>query len=173
MKTLIIGLGNPILGDDSIGWVVAEEVRKKVLDKEIEVDTAALGGISLMERLIGYDHVILIDAIETGQFPVGTVNSFPIENLANPMAGHSASTHDTTLMTALQVGRQLQAHLPTTVMVVAVETQITYEFSEDLSPEAAKAAAAAVRQVLDLLAGLPGSTAASSADMTNRTSNLL
>ena len=28
MKTLVIGLGNPILGDDGVGWVVAEEVRK-------------------------------------------------------------------------------------------------------------------------------------------------
>jgi hypothetical protein len=28
MKVLIVGLGNPILGDDGVGWKVAEEVRK-------------------------------------------------------------------------------------------------------------------------------------------------
>ena len=30
MKTLIIGLGNPILGDDGVGWVVAEAVAKRL-----------------------------------------------------------------------------------------------------------------------------------------------
>jgi Ni,Fe-hydrogenase maturation factor len=27
MKTIVIGLGNPILGDDGVGWKVAEEVK--------------------------------------------------------------------------------------------------------------------------------------------------
>ncbi len=30
MKTIVIGLGNPILGDDGVGWKVAEEVKKQL-----------------------------------------------------------------------------------------------------------------------------------------------
>ena len=47
MKTLIIGLGNPILGDDGVGWVVAEQVRSALFNPQspilnpqsVEVDT--------------------------------------------------------------------------------------------------------------------------------------
>ena len=54
MKTLMIGLGNPILGDDGVGWRVAEEVTRKTnRPADIEVDCVALGGLSLMERLTG------------------------------------------------------------------------------------------------------------------------
>jgi hydrogenase maturation protease len=163
MRTLIIGLGNPILGDDGIGWAVADELHKiypspagrgdrgEGNQESIEVDTASLGGISLMERLVGYDRVILIDAIKTGQHPVGTVTVFPLEELSNPSAGHSASTHDTTLLTALEMGRQMDAHLPQSVTVVAIEAQIVYDFSEELSPEIAAAVPVAVNKVLGLL----------------------
>lgn len=30
MKTVVIGLGNPILGDDGVGWKVAEEVKRQI-----------------------------------------------------------------------------------------------------------------------------------------------
>ena len=63
MKTMVIGLGNPILGDDGVGWKVAEEVRKQLpCDMSVNVDCLSVGGISLMEHLIGYDRAILIDA---------------------------------------------------------------------------------------------------------------
>ena len=41
MKTLIVGLGNPILGDDGIGWKVAEEVCKN-LPKDMPVEVECL-----------------------------------------------------------------------------------------------------------------------------------
>jgi Ni,Fe-hydrogenase maturation factor len=50
-KTLVIGLGNPILGDDGVGWVVAREVEDRLpqMDHPVEVDCLSLGGLSLME----------------------------------------------------------------------------------------------------------------------------
>jgi Ni,Fe-hydrogenase maturation factor len=43
-KTLVIGLGNPILGDDGVGWVVASEVEDRLpkRDHSIEVDCLSL-----------------------------------------------------------------------------------------------------------------------------------
>ncbi len=46
-----------------------------------EVDCAALGGLSLMERMVGYQRVILVDSMETGQSPEGSVRVFPMERL--------------------------------------------------------------------------------------------
>jgi hydrogenase maturation protease len=156
MKTLVIGLGNPILGDDGVGWKIADEVAVAVGQKSsVEVDTAALGGLSLMERLLGYDRVVLVDSMETGQSPVGSVRRFPLAALPNPMAGHSASTHDTSLIIALKTAESIGADIPKRVDVVAVEAQNVYDFSEELSPPVAAAVPGAVQAVLDLLQGAP------------------
>ncbi|MER3457722.1 MAG: peptidase M52 [Chloroflexota bacterium] len=109
------------------------------------------GGLSLMERLVGYDRAIVIDAINLGQGPVGHVTCFPLEALPHPSVGHLTSAHETNLWTALQVGRTMGAHLPTQVMVVAVESPYVYEFSDKLTPPVAAAVPQAVQKVLELL----------------------
>ncbi len=166
MRTIIIGLGNPILGDDGVGWKVAQEVQRCLglashaqgggeavnrPEASLEVDAVALGGLSLMERLIGYDRVILIDAMQTGTRPVGSVHVCALEDLPNPSAGHSTSAHDTSLMTALTVGRQMGLPLPQQLDVVAIEVERVYDFSEELSPPVAAAVPQACQAVLDLL----------------------
>ena len=56
MKTLVIGLGNPLLSDDSVGLHVIRQLRPLVADRpDVEVDEDYRGGLQLMERLVGYD----------------------------------------------------------------------------------------------------------------------
>lgn len=152
---LVVGLGNPLLGDDGVGWCAAEAVREALtgtaLESVVEVDCLALGGLSLMERLIGYDQAILIDAISTGQQPAGSVICCSLAALPDRAAGHLSAAHDTSLQTALRVGRLLGAALPEAITVVAVEAAITYDFSETLSQAVAAAVSHAARRVLNLL----------------------
>jgi hydrogenase maturation protease len=151
-KTIIIGLGNPILGDDGVGWQVAEHIQQQTdLTSPIEVDCMAVGGISLMERLIGYERAILIDAIVTHEHPLGTVLCLSLEELPNRALGHLGSVHDTTLQNALQVGRLMGAQLPEHITIVAVESQNVYDFSDQLSETVAAAVPKAVQTVMDLL----------------------
>jgi hydrogenase maturation protease len=170
MKTLVVGLGNPILGDDGVGWKVAESVQEHLKTDSryhlpyrpsnsktvehlspVEVDCLSLGGLSLMERLIGYERVILVDSMETGQSPVGSVSVFPLASLSDPMAGHSASTHDATLMVALRTAEQLGTDIPKQVDIVAIEAENVYEFGEELSPLVAAAVPLAASKVVELL----------------------
>jgi len=161
MRTLIIGLGNPILGDDGVGWVVAKKIRETLDNRQssvvnrqsIEVDTLSLGGLSLMERLTGYERVILVDAIFTGTKPVGTVSRFSLSDIPDLTAGHSASAHDTSLHNALNMGRNMNIPLPQDgdVFIVAVEAERVYDFTEELSPAVAAAVPEAVKAVLELI----------------------
>ena len=165
MQTLIVGLGNPILGDDGAGWHIAERVAARLptpssppsgsdqLEEQsnIQVECLGLGGLSLMEHLIGYDRAILVDAILTGNLPIGTVTSFPLDELPDVAAGHLSSSHDTTLQNALKVGRTMGANLPDEIMVVAIEAQSVYDFSEDLTPEIAQSIPIAVQMVMELI----------------------
>ncbi len=150
MKTLVMGLGNPILGDDGIGWVVANAVREHV-PEDVEVDCLSLGGLSLMERLIGYDRVIIIDSIQTRNGRIGQIFVFPLETLPDLSAGHTTAAHDTSLQTAIQLGRQMGADLPADIKIVAIEAERVYEFSDALSPPIAAVVSTATAVVLDAL----------------------
>lgn len=153
---LVVGLGNPILGDDGVGWIVADRVRQALQDgvlaeQAIEIDSLALGGLSLMERLIGYERVIIVDALSTHQQPHGTLYKVPLESLPNLSAGHTTAAHDTSLQTALEVGRNMGAQLPEQIMIVGVEAEMVFDFTEELSPEVEAAIPMATDAVLEIL----------------------
>ncbi len=152
MKTLVLGLGNPILGDDGVGWQIASELQsKEQIPSNVSIDCLAIGGFSLMETLIGYDRAILIDACVTNQVPVGSVSHYKLEDLPDPNSGHMTSAHDTSLQNALEVGRSLGAHLPKDISVVTIEARKVYDFSEELSQPVANAVPEAVRIIMNLL----------------------
>ena len=158
MKTLVVGLGNPILGDDGVGWRIAEEVDRCLAQSAvsnpqsaIEVDCVALGGLSLMERMVGYERAIIIDSIGTGQHALGEVYHFDLDDLYDPTSGHTTAAHDMSLMTAMKMGRSLGADLPQHVTVVAVESPYTYHFTDELTPPVQAAVPIAAQTVIDLL----------------------
>jgi hydrogenase maturation protease len=152
VKTLVVGLGNPILGDDGIGWQIAQELQRiKEIPSDVSIECLAVGGISLMEALIDYDQAVLIDAIITNQAPVGTVNCYKLDDLPNLTSGHISSAHDTSLVDALQLGRALGAALPENISVVTIECQKVYDFSEELTPSVAAAVPKALKIIQDLL----------------------
>ncbi len=163
MKTLIIGLGNPILGDDGVGWKVAQEVERqlaltpgpspKLGEGEVRVECFSLAGISLMEHLIGYQRVILVDSLNTGQYAQSEVVTFSLDSLEDLLHGHSASAHDLSLKGALKLGRSMGADLPRDedIQVVAIEAAHVYDFTEELTPEVAAAVPKAVDMVMNLI----------------------
>ncbi len=156
MKTLIVGLGNPVLGDDGVGWHIARQIEQQLTqgnfpEDQVKVECFSLGGLSLMEQLIGYDHAIIMDAINLGANPVGHIYCFPLHDLPNHAAGHLSSSHDTSLQHALEVGRSMKAPLPDQIIIVGVESPFVYDFSEELSPQVAAAVPEAVEAVMQVL----------------------
>ena len=151
MKTLVVGLGNPILGDDGVGWKVAEEVKKLLAAGScVDVECLSLGGISLMEHLIGYSHAILVDSFALDE-PIGSILILKLDDLPNYSAYHTTSAHDTSLQNAIAMGKALGAKLPQEVMVVGIATKRIHEFGVELSPPVAEAVPLAAKFVLELL----------------------
>ena len=151
VKTIIVGLGNPILGDDGAGWKVAEEVKKQITPHpSVTVEFLSLGGISLMEHLIGYERAILIDAMASDHAP-GSVTTSNLTQTPDVSAFHTTSAHDTSLQNALELGKVMGAALPEQITVVGVATNHVYDFSEELSLPVAQAISTATQIVIDLL----------------------
>ncbi|OYT61084.1 hypothetical protein B6U81_03905 [Thermoplasmatales archaeon ex4484_30] len=85
MSDVVIGLGNPLLGDDGVGIEVASIIEKEM--PHINVKKACVGGMTLAEMVAGYKRAIIIDGIEgEGE---GEVVEIDIKNLkARSMVGH-------------------------------------------------------------------------------------
>lgn len=161
LRTRIIGLGNPILGDDGVGWKVAEQIEKEIEAKQalyphlcIDIQKFSLGGLSLMEQMIDTDAVILIDAIQTADQPFGSVYRLNLDELPNFSAAHTTSAHDTSIQNALQAGKLMGAQLPDIIKIVAIEAEKVYEFSEQLSPAVEQAIPKACQAVWEYLSEL-------------------
>jgi hydrogenase maturation protease len=150
MKTLIIGLGNPLLRDDSVGLRVIQILKERIADlPDIELMEDYWGGLRLMEQMIGYDRAIIVDAICTGALP-GTIHLLSPDDIPTQ---RSASAHDVNLPTALEFGRQAGAHLPASenILLVGIEAADVQTFEESLSPEVEAALSNAVEQILSEL----------------------
>lgn len=155
-QILVVGLGNPILGDDGVGWRVAEAVEEAIIqtspvNQNVKVACYALGGLSLMEHLIGYDQAIIIDAVQTVNGRPGQLYDLFLDDLPDLSAGHLTAAHDTSLQTALKVGQEMGASLPQEIRVVGIEADKVYDFSETLSPEVAASIPGAVQLVFKQL----------------------
>ncbi|HSF82333.1 MAG TPA: hydrogenase maturation protease [Anaerolineales bacterium] len=139
MKTVVVGLGNPILGDDGVGWRIVEYYQRAVAESYSSHDNVdficlSVGGLSLMEHMAGYDRAILLDAVNLGKLPPGDIYCLSLADLPNYMAGHTGSAHDTSLATALQLGIAMGISLPEEILVIGVESPNVNDFSEQLSP---------------------------------------
>jgi hydrogenase maturation protease len=151
MKTLVLGLGNPLLRDDSVGLRVAERLAALLEGRDhVVVDLDYWGGLRLMERMIGFDRAIVIDAICSGS-PPGNVQLLHPNGVTTQ---RSASPHDMNLRTALELGRQAGASLPkdTDILFVAIEAADVRTFDEELSPEVEASIPVAVDIVMSHLA---------------------
>ena len=62
VNTLVLGLGNVIMGDEGIGVYVVKEIEKHALPAGVECMDGGTGGFVLLGPLQNADHVILIDA---------------------------------------------------------------------------------------------------------------
>jgi hydrogenase maturation protease len=150
MKTLVIGLGNPLVSDDSVGLRVAAELKHRLADRtDVEVDEDYWGGLRLMERMIGYDRVIIVDAICTGA-PPGTIHHLTPDAVPTQ---RSASAHDVNLPTALEFGRRAGMLLPEnqSILLVGIEAKDVLTFSEACTPEVQEAVPRAVQEVTEAL----------------------
>ena len=104
MKTLVLGMGNPILCDDGAGMRVVRAVQEKLTSPDVTVEESSLAGMDLLELLTGYDRVIIVDAIQGVGLKPGRVYRFGPEALTRTR--HASSPHDINFATALGTGQE-------------------------------------------------------------------
>jgi hydrogenase maturation protease len=159
VKTLVLGLGNPILTDDGVGVRVAEAVQAALVADcaddngvssapqqavmpadTIDVQEVSVGGLTLMECMLGYERVILVDACELEDAAPGTIRRMSMDDLRSfSPTQHSASPHDASLTTAMNFGQQMGLPLPTEIVIYAIGVENVMDFSDQPTPAVAAA----------------------------------
>jgi hydrogenase maturation protease len=71
-KTLVLGLGNVLMGDEGIGVEVVRALEQQGVPAGVECLDGGTGGFTLLEPLENAERIILIDAA-ADENPVGTV----------------------------------------------------------------------------------------------------
>lgn len=128
MKALILGMGNPILSDDGVGLFVAGELRGKI--PGVDVMTTAMVGLSLLDEIVGYDTLFLIDAVTTkGRCP-GELKKLALGEASL----HLFSSHGLNFPELVRLGQDLGYQMPTVAAIYGIEIGDELDFGERLSP---------------------------------------
>ncbi|HUJ56427.1 MAG TPA: hydrogenase maturation protease [Gaiellaceae bacterium] len=143
-RTVVIGVGNPLRGDDAAGVAVAERLRDRV-PPGVEVVACAEEPSRLMEAWGDAETVVLVDTVASGA-PPGTLHRFEAGDAPVPARAFRSSTHAIGLAETIELARAL-GRLPKRVLVYGIEGG-GFATGEGLSPPVEDAVVAAAGIVL-------------------------
>jgi hydrogenase maturation protease len=143
MKTLVLGLGNPILSDDAVGIRIAQGLEGLVQDA---VGTSE-AGLSLLDYAVGYDKLVIIDSIKTKGGKPGELHKLGLADLKPGM--NLSSSHGVDIATALSLGERFGYPMPRQVTIYAVEIADNTTFGEKCTPEVEERIPSIVRQIAE------------------------
>lgn len=140
---LIVGYGNPLRGDDGLGWHAAERLRGIVRDPNVEILAVHQLTPELMEPISRAGRAIFIDAGE------GAVPGEIRESTVEPEPSRAAFTHRATPPALLAGAKALYGHTPPATLITVAGAD--FSVSEKLSPAVEAAVDAIVEMVLRLI----------------------
>jgi hydrogenase maturation protease len=143
-RTVVIGIGNPLRGDDAAGVVAAEQLRPRV-PEGVEVVSCKEEPSRLMEAWDGAESVLLVDTVSSGAAP-GTLHRFDAGDEAVPARTFRSSTHAIGIAETIELARAL-GRLPRRVRVYGIEAG-GFATGSELTPAVEAAVAFLVRDVL-------------------------
>lgn len=135
-EILILGLGNEILSDDAIGIIALRHIKNKYLNNEkIDFIESAESGISLLDYIIGYKKVLIIDSIFKENEKPGTIEEINISNMQE--THYSPKTpHYIGLPFSIKIAHNLHLNVPQFIKVLAMNVADPYTLKENnLTPQ--------------------------------------
>ena len=120
-RTVVIGLGNPLMGDDGLGLAALERLRSRyAVPPEVELVDGGTWGMNLLPVIEEAGRVILIDAIDAGAAP-GTPIRLERERLPRYLAT-KISPHQVDLRDVLGLA-ELRGTLPDDTIALGLQPE--------------------------------------------------
>lgn len=144
-STLILGVGNILLGDEGVGVRTIEAMQKMNLPDDVEILDGGTASLDLLEILDNREKVIIVDAVQGGGEP-GTLYRFTPDDIrANRPV--TTSLHQVGLLETLTT-LELSGNIPRNITIYGIEPK-SLDWSLELSPEIAAMIPRIIELVLD------------------------
>ena len=151
-RILVLGLGNDILCDDAIGLRVVREVRRRLQpDEPIDAQETEEMGLCLLDYISGYRALVLVDSIQRGTIPPGSVHEVQADDLES-LPG--SSPHFLGVGETLALGRELGLPMPERIRIFAIEVEQPHLLSTEMTAPLQSALPDLARRVLGAARGL-------------------
>lgn len=136
VRTLVVGVGNPILSDDGVGIHAARMLMEKGIP-DVRIEELPASGLELLDMVLDHDRVIIIDAIQTNGGTPGDHYLMAEDDFRTTV--HGSSPHGINIATALAMGRKVvPERMPREVFFVAIEAEDLENVGERLTPRVAE-----------------------------------
>ncbi len=148
---LVLGLGNPLRGDDGVGARVVAELERRGLPEGVKALDGGIGGLDLLQIVEGWERVVIVDAAEvggeTGEIAPGQFVRFSPDQAHLSEAAEHFSPHHAGLAEVLALARALERRLPRIVVFGVQPKQVGW--GQGLSPDVENALPPLVDAVLE------------------------
>jgi len=141
-KTLVLGLGNVIMGDEGVGIHVVRALEKLALPPHVECLDGGTGGFILLEPMQDAARIIMIDAAADGN-SIGTVTR-TVPRFAREYPP-TLTAHDIGIKDLLDLFYMLDGGREVTLYAITIDPH--QPITLDLSPEIRRAAEFAAGQI--------------------------
>ena len=128
-KLGVLGVGNTLKGDDGIGVVLMNRLKKSELSEDVEFYEVGTSGMNILHHLKDLDTAVIIDAVRSKGEPGDSVFFSP-DDVDNDL--DVRSTHDANLLEAIELSETM-GERPDRVVIMGVIPK-NMEINEDLSP---------------------------------------
>jgi hydrogenase maturation protease len=143
----VLCLGNELLGDDALGCVVADQLRPFAAEA-VEILSTPESGFHLLDCVLDVRRLVVVDAVQTGNAPPGTIYKFRDTELPLLPGG---SPHYVGLCESLALARKLGLHVAEDVTILAVEVADCLTIGAGMSPQVRSAMPALLRMICDMM----------------------
>jgi len=134
-----LGIGNTIRGDDGIGIYIAEEIKKKLVNKKnnVTVISTETAGLDILDLIVGYSKLIIVDSIQvSSNNELGHI--FKVEvNQINSSNSHFNS-HDIDFSKLFKIGKKVGIKLPIKIKIYGIGIFFVKGFVQKCNPRLCK-----------------------------------
>ncbi|MFT4889869.1 MAG: hydrogenase maturation protease [Halobacteriales archaeon] len=148
----VVGVGNPIMGDDGVGPKIIERLEGSPAGAadDVRLTDAGTTGFLALEAMSGAERAVVVDAVETGESP-GTIHEYRYVDGTFETDVPEMTMHDVSFTEAMVAGRDVY-DLPDEIRVLGVEPA-DVSIGDELSEAVERAATELTEVLLERIGG--------------------
>ncbi len=169
-RTVVLGLGNPVLSDDGVGLAVATELKRLLAVapiRGVDVLASTRAGFELIDLLRGYTRAVILDCIVLPDACPGRVCRLTLDDVSG--CARLVNAHEVSVGTALRLAERMGIPMPHEAEIIAVEAADTATLAEGLTPTVQATVSPLAREIYESLKrNAPASEPPDNEDFRNR-----